>query len=102
MRRAFLLVSRPIFRYHDWIQNPPSDRPRTVKPPRIAALLLALIPFVTMCLTVAAWDRIDPMVLGMPFNLFWLTAWIALTPLCMWGAYRIEMQGGRKKDDPNA
>jgi hypothetical protein len=43
-----------------------------------------------MCFTVPLWDRIYPIVLGLPFNLFWLTLWIVLTPLCMWGAYRIE------------
>lgn len=43
-----------------------------------------------MCFSVSLWDRIYPIVLGLPFNLFWLTLWIVLTPLCMWGAYRIE------------
>jgi len=33
------------------------------------------------------------MVLGMPFNLFWLVSWILLTPLCMWGAYKLEVRG---------
>jgi hypothetical protein len=33
------------------------------------------------------------MLLGLPFNLFWLIAWILLTPLCMWGAYKLEMKG---------
>jgi hypothetical protein len=61
-----------------------------VKPPSIRALLLALIPFGAMCFSVPWWDRIDPMLLGLPFNLFWLISWIVLSPLCMWGAYRIE------------
>lgn len=43
-----------------------------------------------MCFAVPLWDRIEPMVLGLPFNLFWLIAWIVLTPLCMWAAYRLE------------
>jgi hypothetical protein len=30
------------------------------------------------------------MVLGLPFNFFWLILWLLLTPLCMWGAYRLE------------
>lgn len=42
------------------------------------------------CFTVPLWDRVDPMVFGLPFNLFWLVSWILLTPLFMWGAYRIE------------
>jgi Protein of unknown function (DUF3311) len=35
------------------------------------------------------------MVLGLPFNFFWLTLWLLLTPLCMWGAYRLEEPGAR-------
>src|SRR6266849_2425258 len=58
--------------------------------PSFAAILLGLIPFFAMCFSVPAWDRVDPMVLGLPFNFFWLLTWIVLTPLCMWAAYRVE------------
>jgi hypothetical protein len=61
-----------------------------MKKPSIGALLLALLPFAAMCFSVSLWDRIDPMLLGIPFNLFWLISWIVLSPMCMWGAYRIE------------
>jgi hypothetical protein len=61
-----------------------------VNKPSAAALLLGLIPFAAMCFSVALWDRIDPMLFGVPFNLFWLISWIILSPLCMWLAYRIE------------
>jgi hypothetical protein len=64
-------------------------------------LLLGLVPFAAMCFSVSAWDRIYPRVLGLPFNLFWLTAWTVLTPLCLWGAYRFETPR-RKKDHPGA
>jgi hypothetical protein len=32
------------------------------------------------------------MILGLPFNFFWLIAWLLLTPLCMWGAYEVEVR----------
>lgn len=51
---------------------------------------MGLIPVAAMCLSVPIWDRIHPMPLGLPFNLFWLILWILLTPVCMWGAYRFE------------
>ncbi len=54
------------------------------------ALLLGLVPFAAMCFSVSLWDRIDPMILGIPFNRFWLMAWIVLTSVCLWGAYRLE------------
>jgi len=61
-----------------------------MKPPSIGALALGIIPYLAMCFSVALWDRIEPMVLGLPFNLFWLILWIVLTSCCLWGAYRLE------------
>jgi hypothetical protein len=61
-----------------------------IKRPSVGALLLALIPFTGICFSVPLWDRIYPMVLGIPFNLFWLISWLGLTPLVMWGAYCLE------------
>jgi hypothetical protein len=60
--------------------------------PSLGAILFGLIPFVAICFSVPLWDRVYPMLLGLPFNLFWLIAWILLTPLCMWGAYTLEMK----------
>lgn len=51
-----------------------------------------------ICFSVALWDRIDPMIFGVPFNLCWLILWIVLTPCCMWGAYRIETGSGRQRE----
>ena len=64
--------------------------------PSLGAVLLALIPFMAMCFSVPFWDRIEPMMLGLPFNLFWLISWIVLTPVFMWAAYRIETAPGRQ------
>jgi len=63
-----------------------------VKRPSRGSLLLGFIPFVGTCFSVSLWDRIYPMVWGLPFNLFWLILWILVTPLCMWGAYQLEMR----------
>lgn len=61
-----------------------------MKRPSLASLLFGLIPFAAICLPVSLWDRIDPRILGLPFNFFWLICWLVLTPVCMWGAYRAE------------
>ena len=76
------------------------SEPVPVKKPSPVALLLGLIPFVAMCFSVALWDRLDPMILGVPFNLAWLICWIALSTLCMWAAYRVE--AARDKKDGGA
>lgn len=73
-----------------------------MRKPSVGAILLALIPFVAICFSVSLWDRIDPMVLGLPFNFFWLITWLLLTPLCMWGVYRLEAHRAsepRREDD---
>ena len=58
--------------------------------PSLGALLLGLIPFLAICFSVPAWDRIYPVILGLPFNLFWLLLWTVLTPICMCAAYYLE------------
>jgi hypothetical protein len=68
-----------------------------VKKPSRVALLLGLIPFVAMCFSVAFWDRVDPMIFGLPFNLFWLICWIVLSTLCLWAAYRVEAARDKKE-----
>jgi Protein of unknown function (DUF3311) len=60
------------------------------KRPSLGSIVLGLIPFVAVCFSVSLWDHVYPMVLGIPFNLFWLITWLLLTPLCIWGAYRLE------------
>ncbi|MGH9663320.1 MAG: DUF3311 domain-containing protein [Bryobacteraceae bacterium] len=72
-----------------------------MKKPSRGAMLLGIIPFIGMCFSVPAWDRVDPMVLGMPFNLFWLLGWIVLTSVCMWGAYRLDAASEREGRSPD-
>lgn len=67
-----------------------------MKPPSRGAMLLGAIPFVGMCFSVPVWDRVEPFVLGMPFNLFWLLGWLVLTSICLWGAYRLETRSERE------
>jgi hypothetical protein len=61
-----------------------------IKKPSISSIMLALVPFVGMCFSVPLWDRVTPRVLGLPFNMFWLLVWLALTPVLMSILYRIE------------
>jgi hypothetical protein len=35
-------------------------------------------------------NRIEPVVLGMPFVLFWILAWVVLTPPILWTVGRLE------------
>ncbi|MGZ4818396.1 MAG: DUF3311 domain-containing protein [Terriglobales bacterium] len=69
-----------------------------MKRPSLGALLFGLVPFLGVCFSVSLWDRLEPTVLGIPFNMFWLISWVALTPLCLWGAYRLERRSGNTRD----
>ena len=73
-----------------------------MKRPSLGSVLLGLIPFAAACFSVALWDRVYPMVFGLPFNLFWLIAWLPLTPLCMWAAYRLEVRRESNDTAPGA
>ncbi len=76
-----------------------TDATLGAKRPSAGAVLLGLIPFAAMCFSVGWWDRVDPRILGLPFNLMWLLGWIVLSSFCMWLAYRLE---SRKHPDGGA
>ncbi len=54
------------------------------------ALIFGAVPFVTLVLSLPFVNRIEPFVLGLPFVLFWIALWVALTPLALFAAYRCE------------
>jgi len=67
--------------------------------PSWLAVALGLIPFVAICFTVSLWDRVRPVVAGLPFNVFWLMLWMVLTPACLWGAYRFERRAAEERPE---
>jgi hypothetical protein len=73
------------------IQFRDSLRGARLRRPSLGAILFGLVPFIACCFSVSLWDRIYPIVFGIPFNFFWLILWVLLTPLFMWGAYRCEV-----------
>ena len=66
------------------------------KPSR-RSLAIGLIPFIGMCFSVPLWDRVQPMVFGLPFNFFWLLLWIVLSSLCLAVANKLE--AGRNREE---
>ena len=61
-----------------------------MKRPSLGAIAVGGLPLFAVCFTVPLWDRVYPMVMGLPFNFFWLILWILVTPLIMSIAYRLE------------
>jgi hypothetical protein len=68
--------------------------------PSRRSLAIASVPFVGMCFSVPLWDRVRPLIFGIPFNLFWLIAWIPLTSACLALAHRIESARDSKGGGP--
>ncbi len=52
--------------------------------------VLAGVPIVALTFAVPFVNSIEPRVFGLPFLLFWISAWIALTPAFIWAIGRLE------------
>jgi len=63
------------------------------------AVMLAAIPFLTLVFALPFVNRLKPMILGLPFLLFWILAWVALTPAILYLAYRLEKKYNPPKDE---
>jgi hypothetical protein len=70
------------------------------KKPRIA-LLLGAVPFLMLVFALPLVNRVEPVILGLPFILFWILIWVALTPLVLFAVYRLEKKNN-PPDDPEA
>ncbi|WP_044641193.1 DUF3311 domain-containing protein [Risungbinella massiliensis] len=62
---------------------------------KLIVFLLVLIPFLSQLAVLPFVNKIEPIIIGLPFLHFWLLLWIILTPLCTWGIYRIQKSEGR-------
>jgi hypothetical protein len=54
------------------------------------ALLFAAVPFITLVLALPLVNRLEPVILGLPFLLFWILIWVVLTPPILVTAYICE------------
>ncbi len=54
------------------------------------ALILGAIPFVMLVFALPVVNRVEPVILGLPFLLFWILSWVILTPLILFIAYLCE------------
>jgi hypothetical protein len=54
------------------------------------ALLLGAIPFITLVFALPLVNRLEPVILGLPFLLFWILTWVVLTPPILFAAYLCE------------
>ena len=62
------------------------------------ALIFGAVPFVTLVFALPFVNRIEPVILGFPFLLFWILVWVILTPLILFLAYLIEKRVNPKEE----
>ncbi len=55
----------------------------------VRALLAAAVPALALVAGLPFVNRLEPIVLGLPFLLFWILGWVLVTPLFLAVAYRL-------------
>lgn len=63
------------------------------------ALIFGSIPFLTLVFALPLVNRIKPIVLGLPFVLFWIILWVFLTPFFLMAAYRLEKKFSQREGE---
>jgi Na+-transporting methylmalonyl-CoA/oxaloacetate decarboxylase gamma subunit len=56
----------------------------------IVRYVLAALPFIGILLGIVFANRVEPLVLGMPFVLAWIVLWAVLTSVIMAVIYRLD------------
>jgi hypothetical protein len=54
------------------------------------SVAFALVPFVALSFAIPFVNRVEPRVLGLPFLLAWIVAWMLLTPGFVYLTYRLD------------
>ena len=69
-------------------------------------LVIAFIPALALVAGLPFVNRLEPVVLGLPFLLFWILGWVLATPLFLAAAYLVAArdagQGRAEAPDPAA
>ncbi|TWK82423.1 MULTISPECIES: DUF3311 domain-containing protein [Bacillus] len=61
---------------------------------RFFIFILFITPFIGQLVLLPYVNRIEPILIGLPFFHFWLVLWIVLTPLITFLIYKIEKKNG--------
>jgi hypothetical protein len=68
-----------------------------MRPGMKKALACGAVPFLALVAALPFVNRLRPTVFGLPFILFWILAWVALTPVFLFLADRF-LRGDEGKD----
>ena len=65
----------------------------------VRVLLPALVPALALVIGLPFVNRIEPVVFGLPFLLFWILGWVLLTPVFLAVAYVLADTGVDREGD---
>ncbi|MBP2638740.1 MAG: rane protein [Firmicutes bacterium] len=58
---------------------------------RILTILIGLVvPLTGIVVLFPFWNRVEPFVMGFPFNYFWLFLWLFITSGCLYIAFKLD------------
>jgi hypothetical protein len=60
------------------------------------SLAVAFVPALALVAGLPFVNRLEPVVLGLPFLLFWILGWVLATPLFLAAAYLLAGRGARR------
>jgi len=63
------------------------------------ALICGAVPFLALVFALPFVNRVRPVVFGLPFILFWILAWVALTPVFLFLADVSLRKDGEGRDE---
>ncbi|WP_175638163.1 DUF3311 domain-containing protein [Metabacillus schmidteae] len=61
---------------------------------KFTIIILVILPFILMLGALPFVNRIDPIILGLPFFHFWLFLGMIITPICSYVIYRLQKSEG--------
>ncbi len=64
------------------------------------SLLWLAVPFLLFVLALPLANRVDPVILGLPFLFFWVLASVLVSPLAIWLAARRDPYFARDEAEP--
>jgi len=70
-----------------------------MRPGMKKALACGAVPFLALVAALPFINRLRPTVLGLPFVLFWILAWVALTPVFLFLADRFLRKSDGKDEN---
>lgn len=61
-----------------------------MKSKTLSIMIGFVTPMVAIVLLFPFWNKVEPFILGFPFNYFWIFSWLFLTAACLAIAFRID------------